>query len=165
MKALSREASATINMTLLAGFGVFLKSWCGQDDLAVGISNGNRTRVELESMLGFFVNTQVLRLDLSGAPTFRQAIARVATRALEAHEHQEMPFGRLVEELRPERDLSRSPFCDVLFILQNTPIETEIRSQGSGDTPRLPACPFANGPRRRRSPRLAKCRRTARRAC
>ena len=133
LKALGREASATINMTLLAGFGAFLKSWSGQDDLAIGISNGNRTRVELESMLGFFVNTQVLRLDLSGTPTFREAITRVAARALEAHEHQEMPFGRLVEELRPERDLSRSPFCDVLFILQNTPIETEIRSQGTGD--------------------------------
>ena len=93
-------------------------------------------------MLGFFVNTQVLRLDLSGTPTFREAIARVSARALEAHEHQEMPFGRLVEELRPERDLSRSPFCDVLFILQNTPIETEIRAQGSGDTPAASGLPI-----------------------
>ena len=129
VKALSRDADATVNTTLMAGFSVFLHRWCGQTDVAIGISNGNRTQVELEQMLGFFVNTQVLRVDLGADPTFREVIGRVATAALDAHAHQDVPFGRVVEELRPARELSRSPLCDVLFILQNTPLETEIRAQ------------------------------------
>jgi amino acid adenylation domain-containing protein len=131
IKVLSRDAGATVNMTLMAGFGVFLHHWCGQTDVAIGMSNGNRPQVELETMLGFFVNTQVLRVDLGGGPSFREVIGRVSSAALEAHAHQGVPFGRLVEELRPERDLSRSPLCDVLFILQNTPLETEIRERAS----------------------------------
>jgi amino acid adenylation domain-containing protein len=132
IKLLSRDAGATVHMTLLAAFGTFLCLWSDQTDLAIGTANGNRPRVEFEEMIGFFVDTQVLRVDVSGKPTFRDTIGRVTAKALAAHANQDVPFGRLVEALRPERDLSRSPFCDVLFILQNTPIETEIRAAASG---------------------------------
>ena len=133
IKAVSRDAGVTVHTTLLAAFGAFLRLWSGQSDLAIGTANGNRPRVELEQMIGFFVDTQVLRLDLSGNPTFRDVIQRVSQKSLAAHASQDVPFGKLVEALRPERDLSRSPFCDVMFILQNTPIESEIRR---GDTTR-----------------------------
>jgi amino acid adenylation domain-containing protein len=135
IKSISRDLGATVHMTLLAGFGAFLKLWSGQTDLAVGSANGNRSRVELEQMLGFFVDTQVLRLDYSGDPTFREMVRRVAAKSLDAHANSDVPFSRLVEVLRPARDLSRSPFCDVLFILQNTPIETEIRGGAAAATP------------------------------
>lgn len=128
IKAVSRSAGVTVHMTLLAAFGTFLRLWSGQTDVAIGTANGNRRNVELEQLIGFFVDTQVLRLDLSGNPSFLETIRRVSTKALAAHANQDVPFGRLVEILRPTRDLSRSALCDVMFILQNTPIETEIRS-------------------------------------
>ena len=142
IKTVAREANATVYMTLLAGFSAFLGSWTGESDLAIGTSNGNRSRVELEDMLGFFVNTQVLRIDASGNPTFRELVGRVASVALEAYSHQDVPFERLVEELRLERDLSRSPLFDVLFVLQNTPLETEIREQAAGASARTSGLPL-----------------------
>ena len=123
LRALSRESGVTLYMTLLAAFQVLLARYSGQTDIVVGTSNGNRRLVETEKLIGFFVNTQVMRVDLSGDPTFAEALARVSTSALAAYDHQELPFEKLVEELHPRRDLSRSPLFDVMFILQNTPLE------------------------------------------
>src|SRR4029079_12023884 len=104
---------------LLAPCAVQLHRSTGQDDLAVGSPVANRGRVEVEGLIGFFVNPLVLRLDCAGAPGFRQLLARVRRSALGAFAHQDLPFERVVEELRPQRDPSRAPLFQILFALQN----------------------------------------------
>ncbi|MFF3847788.1 amino acid adenylation domain-containing protein [Streptomyces sp. NPDC002328] len=122
--SLARERGATLFMVLLAGFQSLLARWTGQHDLAVGSPVAGRDRTELEPLIGFFVNTLVLRTDLSGDPTFGEAVRRIRETALAAFEHQDVPFDRLVEELRPERDLSRNPLFDVLFQLHPEQLDT-----------------------------------------
>ncbi len=119
---LSQREGASLFMTLLATFQVLLARWSGQDDIAVGSPIANRTRPEIEGLIGFFVNTLVLRGDLSGNPTFRELLARVRQTTLDAYDHQDLPFERLVEELRPPRDLSRTPLFQVMLVLQNAPL-------------------------------------------
>jgi non-ribosomal peptide synthetase component F len=119
-------------MALLAAFTVLMARYSGQEDVVVGTANGNRPQVETERMLGLFVNTMVVRADLSGDPSFRELLARVRKRALEDYTHGDLPFEKLVEELRPPRDLSRSPIFQVLFVIQNTPLEALARGAVSG---------------------------------
>jgi hypothetical protein len=118
---LSRREGITQFMTLLAVFQVLLYRYSGQEDVVVGLPIANRNRTEIEGLIGFFVNTLVLRADLSEKPTFKELLQRVRNVCLEAYAHQDMPFENLVEELRPERDLSRNPLFQVMFVLQNTP--------------------------------------------
>ena len=105
LKALSRDEAATLFMTLLAAFKVLLQCYTRQDDLVVGTPVANRNRLEIEGLIGFFVNALVLRTDLSGNPSFRELVRRVRKVCVDAYAHQDLPFERLVEELHIERDL------------------------------------------------------------
>ncbi|WP_437759618.1 non-ribosomal peptide synthase/polyketide synthase [Sorangium sp. So ce1389] len=116
--ALGRRENATLFMTVLAAFQVLLGRLAGQDDVAVGTPVAGRTRVETEGLIGFFVNTLVVRTDLRDNPPFWEALRRTRAACLGAYDHQELPFERLVEELRPARDPSRHPLFQVMFVLQ-----------------------------------------------
>ncbi len=129
LKALGRREGATLFMTLLAAFQVLLYRYSGQTDIAVGVPVAGRSRPELEGLIGFFVNMLVLRADLSGAPSFKEHLARVRERALDAYAHQDIPFEKLVEHLAPKRDLSRNPLFQVSLVLQNTPSH-DLRLEG-----------------------------------
>ncbi|HEB87260.1 MAG TPA: amino acid adenylation domain-containing protein, partial [Gammaproteobacteria bacterium] len=115
LEELGQRAGATLFMTLLAAFQMLLQRYSGQDDIVVGSPIAGRNKVDTESLIGFFVNTLVLRTDLSGDPTFMELLKRVREVALGAYAHQDLPFDKLVEELRPERALSRNPLFDVLI--------------------------------------------------
>jgi amino acid adenylation domain-containing protein len=124
LEALSSQEGVTLFMTMLAAFQTLLYRYMQQEDITVGSPIANRNRSELEGLIGFFVNSLVLRTDFSGKATFRELLNRVREVTLEAYSHQDLPFEKLVEELHPERDLSYHPFFQVVFSLQNTPIET-----------------------------------------
>ncbi|WP_373530791.1 amino acid adenylation domain-containing protein [Nostoc sp.] len=124
LEALGYQEGVTLFMTMLAAFQTLLYRYTQQEDIAIGSPIANRSRSELEGLIGFFVNSLVLRTDFSGNPTFRELLNRVREVTLGAYSHQDLPFEKLVEELHPERDLSYHPFFQVVFSLQNTPIET-----------------------------------------
>jgi amino acid adenylation domain-containing protein len=121
LRALGRSERVTPFMVLLAGFAALLHRLGGQEDLLLGTPVANRTRMETEDLIGFFVNTLVLRLRPSGGQPVRRLLERVRATTLAAYAHQELPFEKLVEELQPRRDLSITPFFQVLFALQNAP--------------------------------------------
>ena len=123
LRGLGRDHRATLFMTLLAAFNVLLHRYTDQEDIVVGTPTAGRSRTELEGLVGFFINTLVLRTDLSGHPTFLETLERVKQMSLDAFAHQEVPFDRLVEEIRPDRDPSRNPLFQVAFALQNVPQE------------------------------------------
>ncbi|HKH48757.1 MAG TPA: amino acid adenylation domain-containing protein [Thermoanaerobaculia bacterium] len=129
LRQLGRGNGATLFMTLLGLYQVLLGRFSAQRDLCVGVPIAGRTRVETEPLIGFFVNTLALRCDLSGDPSFRDLLAQVRQTALGAYTHQELPFEVLVEDLQPERELSRSPLFQVLFTLQNAAVG-ELRLGG-----------------------------------
>jgi len=119
---LSRKEDVTLFMLLLAAFQTLLHRYTGQEDILVGSPVAGRTSVEAENLIGFFLNTLVLRGDLSGDPTFRELLGRIRRVALDAYAHQELPFEKLVEALQPARDLSRPPLFQAMFVLQNEPL-------------------------------------------
>ncbi|HLK54917.1 MAG TPA: amino acid adenylation domain-containing protein [Chthonomonadaceae bacterium] len=121
IKALAQREGSTLFMTLLSAFYVLLARYSGQEDIVVGTPIANRTRAEVEGLIGFFVNTLALRGDLSGDPSFRDLLDRVRRVALSAYAHQDLPFEKLVEELSPTRTLSYSPIFQAMFALQNMP--------------------------------------------
>ncbi|WP_138497554.1 amino acid adenylation domain-containing protein [Nostoc sp. PA-18-2419] len=116
---LSRQEGVTLFMTLLAAFGAILHRYSGQEDILIGSPIAGRNRSEIEGLIGFFINTVVLRTDFSGSPSFRSVLSRVRQMALGAYAHQDMPFEKLVEELQPERDTSRNPLFQVWFNMLN----------------------------------------------
>ena len=123
LRDLSRVQGVTLFMTLLSGFAVLLGRYSGQVDIAIGTPVANRVRQETEGLIGFFVNTLVLRSDLRGDPSFVVLLKRMREVALQGYGHQDIPFEQLVEELNPERSLSHSPLFQVMFALQNVPME------------------------------------------
>jgi amino acid adenylation domain-containing protein len=123
LEALSQQAGVTLFMTLLAAFQTLLHRYTGQTDLAIGSPIANRHRSELEGLIGFLVNSLVLRTDLAGDPTFHELLDRVRQVTLAAYDHQDLPFEKLVEALQPVRSLGQNPLFQVVFALQNTPME------------------------------------------
>ena len=121
---LSHREGATLFMILLAGFSTLLYRYSGQHDILVGTPIANRNRAETESLIGFFINTLILRTRFLEQMTFRELLGQVRETALEAYAHQDLPFEKLVEELQPERTLSHSPIFQVVFHLQNAVTET-----------------------------------------
>ncbi|HEY2236960.1 MAG TPA: amino acid adenylation domain-containing protein [Candidatus Angelobacter sp.] len=121
IRQLSQETQATMFMTLLAGFMVLLARYSGQEDIVVGSPTANRQDSRLEELIGFFVNTLVLRARLDGDTSSRRLLEEVRRTALEAYRYQEVPFERVVEELSPERSLSRTPLFQIVFAFQNDP--------------------------------------------
>jgi amino acid adenylation domain-containing protein len=121
LRELSRGRGVTLFMTLLAAFQALLHRYTEQDDVAVGSPIANRNRGEVEKLIGFFVNMLVLRTDLSGDPSFGELLDRVRQVSIGAYAHQDLPFEKLVEELRPDRDLRRTPLFQVSFQLLNVP--------------------------------------------
>ncbi|WP_379557479.1 amino acid adenylation domain-containing protein [Pseudomonas sp. MD332_6] len=115
LKALAQREGVTLFMLLLASFQLFLYRYSGQRDIRVGVPIANRNRVETEALIGFFVNTQVLKADLDGAMSFSELLQHTKRRALEAQAHQDLPFEQLVEALQPERSLSHNPLFQVMF--------------------------------------------------
>jgi amino acid adenylation domain-containing protein len=128
LEEFNRRERVTSFMSLLAAFEVLLSRYSGQGDFMVGTPVANRTNLELEGLIGFFANTLAMRADLSDEPTFRELVSRVRRAALDAFQHQDLPFEKLVEELNPARDMSRHPLFQVMFALQNAPREAlELR--------------------------------------
>ncbi len=121
LTALARRERASLFMVLLAAFKSLLWRYTGQTDLVVGVPTAGRARVELESLIGCLANALVLRTDLAGDPSFREALARVRTVALGAYAHQDLPFEKLVEELQPDRSVRHHPVFQVMFNFRDFP--------------------------------------------
>jgi len=124
IKQLTHSAKSTLFMTLQTAFVVLLSRYAGSDDILIGTPVANRNRGDIEAMIGFFLNTLVLRTDLSGDPSVRALIEQVRDNSFEAYGHQDLPFEHVLEAVDVERSLSHTPLYQVLFIYQNTPMGT-----------------------------------------
>ncbi|MGB8194795.1 MAG: amino acid adenylation domain-containing protein, partial [Chitinophagaceae bacterium] len=140
LESLSREQGATLYMTLLSVFKILLRRYSNQHDICVGTPIAGRQQQELEGLIGFFVNTLALRSSINDSETFTFLLEQVKQTTLDAYEHQQIPFEKVVETLGVERDMSRSPVFQVMFMLQNTPEseelklgELDLRPEGTGD--------------------------------
>ncbi|WP_022970981.1 non-ribosomal peptide synthetase, partial [Xanthomonas maliensis] len=121
LKTLSRRHGLTLYMTLLASWAMLLSRLSGQDDVVIGSPAANRGRAETEGLIGCFVNTLALRVEVAGASTLAQVLAAVKQRALKAQAHQDLPFEQVVELVQPPRSLAHTPLFQVMFAWQNTP--------------------------------------------
>jgi amino acid adenylation domain-containing protein len=128
LQRLSQQSETTLFITLLTAFAVLLHRYSQAEDIVIGSPIANRNRHETESLIGCFVNTLPLRTDLKGNPRFSDLLQRVRQVALAAYNHQDLPFEKLVEELKPERNLSYPPLFQVMFAFQNTPVEVPALS-------------------------------------
>jgi amino acid adenylation domain-containing protein len=141
-----RREGVTPFMTLLAAFQTLLARYSGQDDFAIGAPVANRNRPETARLIGYFVNVVVLRANLAGDPTFREAVARARQTSLDAFERQEMTLDQVVDAVKPPRDLSRNPLFQVMFALQNIALpaapEMEIKITPLNDSPAPPSANF-----------------------
>ncbi len=122
LSAFSQKEGLTLFMSLFAAFNALLSRFTGSEDIVVGSPIAGRTRPEMEGLIGCFLNTLVLRTDVSGDPSFRELTRRVREVALDAFSHADIPFEKLVEELNPDRSLSHTPLFQVMFMLQNAPV-------------------------------------------
>ncbi|MFM7369222.1 MAG: condensation domain-containing protein, partial [Sphaerospermopsis kisseleviana] len=122
LQSLSSESGTTLFMTLLAAFATLLYRYSDQSDILLGTPIANRNRSEIESLIGFFVNTLVLKTNFEDNPSFQKLLTQVKETTLQAYEHQDVPLEQVVEALKPERSLSHSPLFQVMFGLQNLPI-------------------------------------------
>ena len=138
LRALSQREGVTLFMTLLAAFQVLLYRYTGQEDITVGSPIAGRNRGEIEGLIGFFVNTLVMRSDLSGDPGFSDLLCQVHDVTTGAYTHQDLPFEMLVEQVLPERDLSRNPLFQVIFQLLNAPTIQQSSSDETASTDMLP---------------------------
>ncbi|MGZ4123463.1 MAG: condensation domain-containing protein, partial [Tumebacillaceae bacterium] len=129
LNALSRQQGATLFMTMLSAYQTLLHRYTGQADIVVGTPIAGRNRKETEGLIGFFINTLVLRTSFEGNPTFTELLHQVRETSLEAFANQDVPFEKLVDELKLQRDPSRTPLFQTMFILQNTPFE-EVKLPG-----------------------------------
>ncbi len=123
LKQLGRSEDATLFQVLMAAFQVLLYRYSGQNDINVGTPIANRNRAEIETLIGFFINTLVIRGDLSGNPTFRQLLGQIKEFTLEAYAHQDLPFEILVDELKLQRDMSHTALFQTMLVLNNAPVE------------------------------------------
>jgi amino acid adenylation domain-containing protein len=121
LRALSRDCDASLFMTFLTAFTMVLSRWSGQQDMLVGSPIANRTQPELRGVFGFIANTLVLRVDLSGNPTFAELLARVRESLLQDYAHQDLPFEKLVDELRPDRTMSHNPLFQAMLAMNKAP--------------------------------------------
>jgi len=112
-------------MTMIAAWAVLLHRYTREQDIAIGSPIANRQEAVLEQLIGFFVNSIVIRIQVDDESTFRQMVAKVRSTTLEAYAHQDLPFERLVAELSPERNLNRTPLYQVAFALQNAPLQKQ----------------------------------------
>ena len=124
LQELGQNEDATLFMTLLAAFQTLLYRYTGQEEILVGSPVAGRNLTETEDVIGLFINTLVMRGDLSGNPTFREFLGRVRDMAVDAYANEEVPFERLVEELQPKRSLSHAPLFQVMFALERPPLES-----------------------------------------
>ncbi|MCP5064554.1 MAG: AMP-binding protein, partial [Ignavibacteriae bacterium] len=129
LQKLSNSENSTLFMTLVASFNLLLHKYSGQDDINIGTPIANRTDQGIEKIIGLFLNTLVLRTDLSGDPTFSELLRQVRKTNLEAFEHQDLPFEMLVDEIQPDRNMSYAPLFQVMLILQNNPVSTTKLSE------------------------------------
>ncbi|MCP4262409.1 MAG: amino acid adenylation domain-containing protein, partial [Planctomycetes bacterium] len=122
LNKLSQQTGSSLFMTTLTAFALLMNRYSGMEDIVIGAPIANRTHKEVEPLIGFFVNTLALRIDLSGNPTFIELLARVRQVTLDSYAHQDLPFEQLVETLQPKRDMTRNPLVQVSLTFQNAPI-------------------------------------------
>jgi len=135
VKQLGRQQGVTLFTTLLTALKVLMYRYSGQEDICIGCATAGRAQIELEPLLGFFVNTLALRSNLSGNPSFAAALKEVQNTLFDAHDNQEVPFEKVVEVVMGERDIRKNPLFQVMFTLQNIPLMSELRLGEATMTP------------------------------